>query len=113
MTDPSIWHPLTVFFLVAGTQLYKRLCPSVGPSVRWTVMIELESVKTRISAPAMPTRPQLVSAVYPAVFLFFTLLLYFVGLTCTNALAQAQKALHTRTFVNQTTNTNHWIQELL
>ena len=43
-------------FLVADTQLYKRLCPSVGPSIRWSVrpsmMIELESVKTRISAPA-------------------------------------------------------------
>ena len=25
---------LTPFFLVADTQLYKRLCPSVGPSVR-------------------------------------------------------------------------------
>ena len=26
-----------LFFLVADTQLYKRLCPSVGPSVRWSV----------------------------------------------------------------------------
>ena len=24
-------------FLVADTQLYKRLCPSVGPSVGWSV----------------------------------------------------------------------------
>ena len=31
-------------FLVADTQLYKRLCPSVGRSV---MVIELESVKTR------------------------------------------------------------------
>ena len=42
-------------FLVAVTQLYKRLCPSVRPSVRPSVMIELESVKTRISAPAHPS----------------------------------------------------------
>ena len=43
-------------FLVADKRLYKRLCPSVGPSVRRlvgrSVVIELESVKTRISAPA-------------------------------------------------------------
>ena len=39
--------------------------PSVRPSVRWSVMIESKSVKTRISA--LPTRPQLV-AVYPALF---------------------------------------------
>ena len=25
------------FLLVADTQLYKRLCPSVRPSVRWSV----------------------------------------------------------------------------
>ena len=44
------------FFLVADTQLYKRLCPSVGPLVRPSVMvIELESVETRISAPAHPS----------------------------------------------------------
>ena len=46
-------------FLVADTQLYKRLCPSVGPLVRWSVgpsvVIELENVKTRISAPAHPS----------------------------------------------------------
>ena len=54
-------------FLVADTQLYKRLCPSVrpsvGPLVRWSVgpsvgpsvTIELESGKTRISAPAHPS----------------------------------------------------------
>ena len=27
----------SVTFLVADTQLYKRLCPSVGPLVRWSV----------------------------------------------------------------------------
>ena len=45
-----------IFFLVADTQLYKRLFPSVGPSVRlsvvpsvrWSVMIQLKSSKTRI-----------------------------------------------------------------
>ena len=50
-------------FLVADKRLYKRLCPSVRPSVRplvgWlvgrSVVIELESVKTRISAPAHPS----------------------------------------------------------
>ena len=29
------------FFLVADTQLYKRLCPSVYPSVRLSVVIKL------------------------------------------------------------------------
>ena len=44
-------------FLVADTQLYKRLCPSVGPLVRWSVgplvrrsvmVIELKSGKTSV-----------------------------------------------------------------
>ena len=35
------------------------------------MVIKLESVKTRISAfPPLPTRPQLVLAVYPALFFF-------------------------------------------
>ena len=38
-------------FLVADTQFYKRLC-GVRPSVRPSVVIEFENVKTRISAPA-------------------------------------------------------------
>ena len=38
-------------FLVAYTQFYKRLCPSVRPSV----MIGSKSGKTRISAPAHPS----------------------------------------------------------
>ena len=42
-------------FLVADTQLYKRLCPSVGRSVGWSVTLELKSGKTRISAPAHPS----------------------------------------------------------
>ena len=46
-------------FLVADTQLYKRLCPSVRPSVGWSVgrsvTLELKSGKTRISAPAHPS----------------------------------------------------------
>ena len=50
----------SVTFLVADTQLYKRLCPSVGWSVGWLVgwsveVIELKSGKTRISAPAHPS----------------------------------------------------------
>ena len=51
-------------FLVADTQLYKRLCPFIGRSVGWSVgwsigqsvgrsvTLELKSGKTRISAPA-------------------------------------------------------------
>ena len=52
---------ITLFFLflVADKRLYKRLCPSVrwsvGPLVCRSVVIELESVKTRISAPAHPS----------------------------------------------------------
>ena len=43
-------------FLVADKRLYKKLCPSVRPSVGPLVMvIELESVKMRISAPAHPS----------------------------------------------------------
>ena len=43
-------------FLVADTQLYKRLCPSVRPSVGWSVRNhESKSEKTRISAPAHPS----------------------------------------------------------
>ena len=43
-------------FLVTDKQLYKRLCPSVRWSVGPSVMvIELESVKSRISAPAHPS----------------------------------------------------------
>ena len=34
--------------VVADTQLYKRLCPLVRPSVRPSVVIESKSVKTRI-----------------------------------------------------------------
>ena len=30
-------HSLLQPFLVADTQLYKKLCPSVGPSVRWSL----------------------------------------------------------------------------
>ena len=35
-------------FSVADTQLYQRLFPSVGPSVRQSMMIELKIAKTRI-----------------------------------------------------------------
>ena len=44
------------WFLVADTQLYKRLCPSVGRSVGRSVeVIKSKSGKTRISAPAHPS----------------------------------------------------------
>ena len=59
---------MAILFLVADTQLYKRLCPSVGRlvgrsvsrsvgrSVGWSVeVIESKSGKTRISAPAHPS----------------------------------------------------------
>ena len=43
-------------FLVADTQLYKRLCPSVRPSVGPSVRKhESKSGKLRISAPAHPS----------------------------------------------------------
>ena len=47
-------------FLVADTQLYKRLCPSVGPSVGPSIgpsvmVIELKIGKTDIFAPAHPS----------------------------------------------------------
>ena len=53
-------YPPFVFFLVADTQLYKRLCPSVhrsvGPSVGRSVgEHESKSVKTRNSARAHPS----------------------------------------------------------
>ena len=41
-------------FLVADKRLYKRLCPSVGPSVRLARVVTLE-FKTRILAPAHPS----------------------------------------------------------
>ena len=57
----AFWLHWEGLFLVADTQLYKRLCPSVGPSVRrsvrWSVRPsvhehESKSGKTRIFAPA-------------------------------------------------------------
>ena len=47
-------------FLVADTQLYKRLCPSVGLSVHWSVgpsvnQHKLKSGKTCIFTPAHPS----------------------------------------------------------
>ena len=44
-----------LYFLVADTQLYKRLFSSVGRSVGWSVTLELKSGKTHISAPAHPS----------------------------------------------------------
>ena len=42
-------------FLVADSQLYKRLCPSVRPLVRWSVTLELKTRKTRIYDAAVVT----------------------------------------------------------
>ena len=54
MEMPSNFYDEHFLFLVADTQLYKRLCPSVGRSVGWSVgwsvTLELKSGKTRISA---------------------------------------------------------------
>ena len=60
-------------FLVADTQLYKRLRPSVRPLVRpgsssWKV--------GKPTFPPLPTRPQLVLAVYPALFLYLNMKFY-------------------------------------
>ena len=44
------------FFLVADERLYKRLCPSVCRSVRWSVgEHESKSGKNSVSAPAHPS----------------------------------------------------------
>ena len=64
-------------FLVADTQLYKRLCPSVRPSVGWLVGPSRSSLNVGKRAfPHLPTRPQLV-AVYPALLALFLLKLAF------------------------------------
>ena len=50
---PCLFLSLSVSrFLVANTQLYKRICPSIHPSVR---KHESKSGKTHISAPAHPS----------------------------------------------------------
>ena len=56
-------------FLVADTQLYKRLCPSVRPSVGWSVgpLVSTSRKVWKCAFPPLPTRPQLM-AVYPALF---------------------------------------------
>ena len=59
-------------FLVADKRLYKRLCPSVRQSIGPSVVIELESVKTRISAPAHPSATGgRVSGLVPSSEMFF------------------------------------------
>ena len=50
-------------FLVADERLYKRLCPSVGPLVSTSRKVE------KPAFPPLPTRPRLILAVYPALFL--------------------------------------------
>ena len=63
-------------FLVADTQLYKRLCPSVGRSVGRSVeVIESKSGETRISATAHPSKTggRVSGLVLPVVVLIHTL----------------------------------------
>ena len=81
-------------FLAADTQLFKRLCPSVGPSVRWSVgpsvrEHESKSAKTSVLDAfcvdggwmPLPTRPQRYCD--PAT-LFFDLDLLVLMMVCLN-----------------------------
>ena len=84
-------HNTCALFLVADTQLYKRLRPSVrrlvgrsvGRLVGRSVTLELKSGKTRISAPALPSATDgrvsdlvsLLPLLPPLLHLFFLLLL--------------------------------------
>ena len=55
-------------FLVADTQLYKSLCPSVRRSIRRSVGPSVNTSRNvwKRAFPPLPTRPQLELAVYPA-----------------------------------------------
>ena len=72
MKDLSMQFLNLTNFLVADTQLYKSLCPSVRRSVCRSVRPSVgPSVNTsrkvwKRAFPPLPTRPQLVLAVYPA-----------------------------------------------
>ena len=62
---PTIRNWIAVYpalFLIADTQLYKSLCPSVRPFVRWWAWVK--KCETRNSAPAHPSTTGM--AVYPA-----------------------------------------------
>ena len=67
--QPKMKHFNVPKFLVADKRLYKRLCPSVRPSVGWSVGPWTRVEKWGKHAfPPLPTRPRLVLAVYPALF---------------------------------------------
>ena len=84
------------FFLVADTQLYKSLCPSVGPSVGPSVNTSGKVWKCAFSP--LPTRPQLVLAVYPA--LFFQRLSVYVTITWNDMNYQHPNDTHTNDIKN-------------
>ena len=115
-----IFHFFNVF-LVADTQLYKRLYPSVRPSVRLSIrpsvptsvrpLVRNDRVKKweKNALPPLPTRPQLM-AVYPALFFFFFLLSIFshntfssptAGTSCDVPEVPCHTSLVTDTFVNR------------
>ena len=88
-------------FLVADTQLYKRLCPSVRPLVGpWTRVEKRGNERFRtflvatVAFPPLPTRPQLM-AVYPALFLS-SLLTFQRNCAFSNELAHFRLALSWR-----------------
>ena len=96
-------------FLVADTQLYKSLCPSVRPSVRPSVNT---SRKVRKHAfPPLPTRPQLVLAVYPALFLSFSLYLFIFVFLCNTVEPCSNGPAFNR--IPPTTDTVSWSFELI
>ena len=57
-------------FLVADKRLYKRLCPSVRPSVGLSVGNDRVRKCENTHFPPPPTRPRLVLAVYPALLIY-------------------------------------------
>ena len=54
--------PISRILLIADSQLYKRLCPSVRPSVGWSVgpLVSTSRKVWKCAYPPLPTRPQLV-----------------------------------------------------
>ena len=88
-------------FLVADTQLYKSLCPSV----RWSVTTSWKVWK-RAFLP-LPTRPQLVLAVYPALLTHNSSVDSSLGiLGGSNVKAMTTTAINAKTIV-KTQNKSH------
>ena len=84
--------PNRLAFLVADTELYKRLCPSVRPLVGWSVgrlvrHTRVEKWKNEYFPP-LPTRPQ-PKAVYPALFPLLSLLLLILHIRLDTSIHQA------------------------